>query len=235
MNRRRAAAVGSLAFGIVAVGVALALAVDRFPRGLVVLACLWVALIAGWTALRRSGAVRAIAGLLAAAALLGALAFLVAEGRFLLELLIVAALAVSLLLARAAFRIHVDLPAAPRPGQPVLFFNPLSGGGKATRFGLTEQAERRGIEPIELRRGLDLRELVEEAVAAGADALAMAGEKGRRRSSPTSPPRAASPSPACRRARATTSRSISASIATTWSARWKRSSRAASDGSTWPR
>jgi diacylglycerol kinase family enzyme len=60
----------------------------------------------------------------------------------------------------------------------VLFFNPLSGGGKAQRFHLADEARRRGVEPIELRRGEDLETLVRDAVKRGADALAMAGGDG---------------------------------------------------------
>jgi diacylglycerol kinase family enzyme len=60
----------------------------------------------------------------------------------------------------------------------VLFYNPKSGGGKAERFGLAGEARDRGIEPIELTRGADLAELVRDAVADGADALAMAGGDG---------------------------------------------------------
>ena len=65
-----------------------------------------------------------------------------------------------------------------RPARPVLFYNPLSGGGKAARFHLADEARKRGIEPIELRRGQDLEELVRDAVQQGADALAMAGGDG---------------------------------------------------------
>ena len=73
---------------------------------------------------------------------------------------------------------HAKLPPAERPGKPVLFYNPLSGGGKAERFHLADEARRRGIEPIELRRGQDLEQLVRGAVNDGADALAMAGGDG---------------------------------------------------------
>ena len=68
--------------------------------------------------------------------------------------------------------------AAPRPSRPVLFFNPKSGGGKAERFHVADEARARGIEPIELRKGDDLNVLVEDAVARGADALAMSGGDG---------------------------------------------------------
>ena len=79
---------------------------------------------------------------------------------------------------KAAFAVHVPLPAAPDPVRPVLFFNPKSGGGKAVQFKLADEARARGIEPIELMPGSDLEQLVREAVAAGADALAMAGGDG---------------------------------------------------------
>ena len=72
----------------------------------------------------------------------------------------------------------MDLPDAPAPRQPVLFFNPPSGGGKAERFALADEARARGIEPIELKPGEDLEALVRGAVERGADALAMAGGDG---------------------------------------------------------
>jgi diacylglycerol kinase family enzyme len=80
--------------------------------------------------------------------------------------------------ARRAFSTHVVLPPARRPSRPVLFVNPRSGDGKAARHRLAEEAVARGIEPVELRPGEDLRSLVRDAVAAGADAVAMAGGDG---------------------------------------------------------
>jgi diacylglycerol kinase family enzyme len=56
--------------------------------------------------------------------------------------------------------------------------NPRSGGGKAERFHLADEARKRGIEAVELEPGDDLWKLVEDAVASGADALAMAGGDG---------------------------------------------------------
>jgi hypothetical protein len=81
-------------------------------------------------------------------------------------------------MARQAFTAHTDWPSAPRPERAVLFYNPKSGGGKATRFHLADEARKRGIEPVELKLGEDLRELVQRAIAGGADALAMAGGDG---------------------------------------------------------
>ena len=60
----------------------------------------------------------------------------------------------------------------------MLFFNPKSGGGKAERFKLADEARARGIEPIELEPGGDLEALVRAAVERGADGLAMAGGDG---------------------------------------------------------
>jgi Diacylglycerol kinase catalytic domain len=60
----------------------------------------------------------------------------------------------------------------------VLFYNPKSGGGKAERFHVADEARARGVEPIELARGDDLRDLVLRAIEGGADALAMAGGDG---------------------------------------------------------
>jgi diacylglycerol kinase family enzyme len=65
-----------------------------------------------------------------------------------------------------------------KPGRPVLFVNPRSGGGKATRAGLAERARERGIEVIAVRPDDDLGTLVADAVARGADTLGVAGGDG---------------------------------------------------------
>ena len=92
--------------------------------------------------------------------------------------MIVVGLGLMLLATRSAFKIHVPLHRAPDPRHPVLFYNPKSGGGKAEKFHLADEARARGIEPIELKLGTDLEQLVRGAVADGADALAMAGGDG---------------------------------------------------------
>jgi len=175
---RRLAAIGSLGFAAGAVVLAVVLAVERFPRGVAVLACLVVALVTGWYALRDRGSHRLVAAGLGVLALIGAAVLLIDLGDILADLAVVVAFALALSLARIAFRVHVELPRAPRPARPVLFFNPRSGGGKASRFHLVQEARARGIVPIELGGGEDLRELVEGAIEDGADALAMAGGDG---------------------------------------------------------
>jgi diacylglycerol kinase family enzyme len=60
----------------------------------------------------------------------------------------------------------------------VLFVNPASGGGKAAHAQVAERAREKGIEAVVLASGQDLGALAGEAVAAGADALGMAGGDG---------------------------------------------------------
>jgi diacylglycerol kinase family enzyme len=60
----------------------------------------------------------------------------------------------------------------------VLFVNPRSGGGTASRARVAERARGRGIEVIELNPDQDLAAMVDEALAGGADALGVAGGDG---------------------------------------------------------
>jgi diacylglycerol kinase family enzyme len=153
--------------------------IEQFPRGLIVLGCVAVAIVAGWYGVLHRGLPRVIGLGAAAAALAGTTVVLLTGGDHGIEAgLTVAGVVLALGAARRAFRVRVSLPAAPRPLHPVLFFNPKSGGGKAERFRLEEQARARGIEPIELTPGSDLRELTRRSIADGADALAMAGGDG---------------------------------------------------------
>jgi diacylglycerol kinase family enzyme len=93
-------------------------------------------------------------------------------------IVIVAAGVGAIAAARAAFTIHPQLAAADPPKHPVLFYNPKSGGGKATRFHLADEAAKRGIEAVELTFDTPLEALVDDALARGADALAAAGGDG---------------------------------------------------------
>jgi diacylglycerol kinase family enzyme len=95
-----------------------------------------------------------------------------------LVLALMTAVTLGLFAVRHAFHRAVALPPAPRPKRAVLFFNPRSGGGKAARYHLPDEARARGIEPIELAPGSDLARLVRQALDDGADAVAMAGGDG---------------------------------------------------------
>ena len=64
------------------------------------------------------------------------------------------------------------------PRRPVLFVNPRSGGGAASRAGVAERARERGIKVVILDSGQSLARYVGEAVDQGADALGMAGGDG---------------------------------------------------------
>jgi diacylglycerol kinase family enzyme len=100
--------------------------------------------------------------------------------------LLIAVLALFGVLARYAVRhartpphiaLRHALPAKPaRKG--VLIINPNSGGGKAERFNLPEEARRRSIEPLLLARDDDLCELATRAAEDGADVIGMAGGDG---------------------------------------------------------
>lgn len=178
MPSRRLWSAAALLLALASIVLGIVTAVVHFPDGLSVLACMALAIAGAWYGLRRRGLARtagvAIAVLMAA----GAIVLVIVEGNLPENLLVIATLAAALVAARIAFRVHVDLPRAERPGHPVLFYNPRSGGGKAARFHLRAEAHRRGIEPVELRQGDDLEQLVREAVFDGADALAMAGGDG---------------------------------------------------------
>ncbi len=150
-----------------------------------------VVVTAGWYAVSRRGAVRAasLATMLAAVGVLGAGLVLENIGLLHVVLLVVAA-ALSVASARYALRktghqlharAHPDAEHLTRAGparHPVLIMNLKSGGGKAEKFRLAEECERRGIEPIVLRPGDDLLRLADDAVARGADVIGMAGGDG---------------------------------------------------------
>ena len=142
---------------------------------------------AGWYAVSRRGVVRAVSlvTMIAAVGMLGA--GLVLENIGLLRvILIVVVAAASVVSARYALRktrrqLHARPEHLTRAGaarHPVLIMNLKSGGGKAAKFRLAEECERRGIEPIVLRPGDDLLRLADDAVARGADVIGMAGGDG---------------------------------------------------------
>ena len=177
MSVRRTAAIGALLLGFGGFALALVVAVQEFPRGLIALGCVALAAAAAWYGVLRRGVVR-VAGLSVGALGLGAAILLLASDRLLEEALVVGALVLSCACARAAFGARVHLPQVAAPRRPVLFFNPKSGGGKAERFSVAAEARARGIEPIEFGPPWDLEGLVRDAVARGADGLAMAGGDG---------------------------------------------------------
>ncbi len=175
----RLAALVALLGAAVLAALSVDIVLSQFPRGLLVLAGLVVAVAAAWYGLTRTGGARLLGSGVAILAVVMIAAVLIADGDHVVQALaIVVGLALMLFATRLAFRVHVSLDRAPDPRHPVLFYNPKSGGGKAEKFKLAEEARARGIEPIELTLGTDLEPLVRGAVADGADALAMAGGDG---------------------------------------------------------
>ena len=175
---RRTAAVVAVAAALFTLSAGVAVAVDDFPRGLLVLLCGLVAAAGSWEGVLRRGWARVAAIGVAVLALAGGVWSLADEG-FLRTLLLVGLGALAWhVAARIAFVPRVELPAAHPPEHAVLFVNPRSGDGKAAKLGLAEEARSRGIRPVELRPGDDLGVLARAAVADGADALAMAGGDG---------------------------------------------------------
>ena len=177
MSVRRAAAIGALLLGLGGFALAVVVAVQEFPRGLIALACVTLAAAAAWYGVLRRGVLRVV-GLSVGVLGLGAAIVLLLSDRLLEQALVVGALVLSGACAGAAFGVRVQLPQVAAPRRPVLFFNPKSGGGKAERFSVAAEARARGIEPIEFGPPWDLERLVRDAVARGADGLAMAGGDG---------------------------------------------------------
>jgi diacylglycerol kinase family enzyme len=170
------------AAGLALLGIALHLAAI-----LVVTLGLLICVTGSWYAVSRRGLIRLISLLVVLAALGGTIAGLFFAGINWPLLLLIAVLAgVSVVAARHALRrtdqaLRADsarLARAGPPEHPVLIMNPKSGGGKAERFQLAIECRKRGIEPVLLEPGDDLRELAEDAVRRGADVLGMAGGDG---------------------------------------------------------
>ena len=186
--RLRAAAILALLAPVAMVVVAaVALAGDV---GIAVLAVALVMASAAsiWVALTRHGSGRIVgcaAALLAVAGLIVVLATHWQGVLVLLALLLLLALfglfarfALQSAAASADDATPISPPAARQNRPAALILNLKSGGGKAERFGLEEEARKRGIVPIVLRPGDDLLELAEGAIDDGAVVIGMAGGDG---------------------------------------------------------
>ena len=183
---QRAAAALALITAVAAAGLLLIGVVLHVVAVLLGIVSMLIVITAGWYAVSRRGLRRLIALIVMVLAVAGLVTALVFENLNGIALgLVIAAAAVSVASARYALRpasashpTSAQLRAAMRPRQSVLIMNLKSGGGKAERFGLAEECEKRGIEPVVLRPGDDLLELAEGAIDRGADVIGMAGGDG---------------------------------------------------------
>jgi diacylglycerol kinase family enzyme len=179
---RRLAAAGALLALVLAVALAVIGLLNDPVRLLVALLLILAVVMTGWTALVHRGAARWVAAAIALAALVGLVVLLVAGSPLRLATLVVLVL-LSAATARVAFghdfteeSTEIQTVGPARNG--FLIMNRRSGGGKVDRFGLADEAARRGVTTIALQPSDDLRALAEQAVAAGADVIGMAGGDG---------------------------------------------------------
>jgi hypothetical protein len=183
-RRAQVAAVGALIAAFFVFWLALSM-IANDPVGLAIaFASVFVLVFCVWFFLLRRGLVRL---LLLIPAFLAVVALFTYGYDQKYQLLVVAA-AVLLFgfAARYAVRNHPEsaqnVHRRARPALPaqmgVLIINPKSGGGKAERFRLVEEAAKRKIEPLLLGPDDDLCDLARRAVADGADVLGMAGGDG---------------------------------------------------------
>jgi hypothetical protein len=174
---RRLAAIAALVLAAATVVAAVIALVTNFPRGLFVLLLAFVALSAGWHGLLHRDLSRWVGLGIAVVALAGVVVLLLSRDVIDTIVLVVGAVG-AIAAARAAFTPHAELEPVDPPKQPVLFYNTRSGGGKAERFHLADEAAKRGIEAVELTPDTTLEALVDDALKRGADALAAAGGDG---------------------------------------------------------
>ena len=178
---RRVAAGLALLCWAVAVVIVVVAAVDRWPVLLISVLTLSVFVLAAWYVVSRRGLSRLLAGVIAVVSLVSFVLVVVISDS--LWVLVVSLLLAALSVGAAGYALRspaADLQrqAAPAAQHPVLLLNPRSGGGKAEQHQLADRCLRAGIEPVPLLPGDDLRQLAEDAIAAGADLIGMAGGDG---------------------------------------------------------
>jgi diacylglycerol kinase family enzyme len=184
----RAAAVLALAAPVAMVVVAAVALSGHVGIAILAVALVLITSAAMWVALTNHGAVRVVAATIAVLATAGFVVVLTTHWQGVVVLVVLALLLAAFGLAAryalgrsgAAAADAVLAAATPVGGaqRPVLIINLKSGGGKAERFDLVAEAQRRGIEPVVLKPGDDLLQLAESAVERGAEVIGMAGGDG---------------------------------------------------------
>lgn len=175
---RQVAAVLALVCVLGAAGLLIFQVITSLPRGPFSVILVLVACYAAWHVLLHRNPVRAIAAGAAGLLVAGAVWLMLADGVQASSLLGLACIVLAVVLGRHVYSARVQLALAQPPSRAVVVWNPRSGGGRAQKNNLAEEARRRGIEAIELKPGDDLIALVNAAVARGADGLMAAGGDG---------------------------------------------------------
>jgi diacylglycerol kinase family enzyme len=181
----RLAAVVALVAPLGALAIALSGVATSPGWGLTSFACLLVVVASTWTWLTRRGIVRAAGVAGAVIGLAGLVIVQVIHWRGLVVFaLVIALLALFAASGRFALGSHPRGPRRVRglrvgsARRGVVIVNTKSGGGKAERFDLVGEADRRGVRAIVLKPDDDLGKLAEQAIADGADVIGMAGGDG---------------------------------------------------------
>ena len=183
-RRARLAAVGALVGSVVIVGLALSVVAGDPVSVVLMFGLVFIVAFFGWLVLTRRSYLRLLGLPFVVFGIVGLFAFAY-DHKVALPTL-VAVLVLFGFAARYAVRHAITAEQMARrharPADPaqkgVLIINPNSGGGKAERFNLPEEARKRGVEPLLLERGANLCELADRAVTQGADVIGMAGGDG---------------------------------------------------------
>jgi diacylglycerol kinase family enzyme len=182
--RARVGAAGALAVFLATLALLAVFTISSFLYVLASVLCGALGLSVLWTALTNRR-YRRLTAALAALLLAGALASLLgARGGVIEVVVVIAGMFLAAGLGALALRWDVQRVLAdrwhevPATSRGVIFVNPKSGGGKAMKYHLPDEARGRGIKVVMLEKGDDLRSLAEAAVADQADALGVAGGDG---------------------------------------------------------
>ena len=187
-GRRRAAALVALLLLLAVVVETLGRVVADPLRVVAEVALLTGFLAAAWVAVTRTGARRLVATAVGVLVAIGLVVVVVGADDYLLVSLLVRLVALGVAVALGRFALNLSDAALSRsqtPGTPVppatrgvLFMNLKSGGGKAERFHLVDECNKRGIEPVVLEAGQDWLQVVRDKASSGVDVLGMAGGDG---------------------------------------------------------
>ncbi|MFI6037471.1 diacylglycerol/lipid kinase family protein [Streptomyces sp. NPDC051315] len=145
------------------------------------IAGLALAAVGVWWTLAHTGALRALGAALSVIAPVAVLALYATYGMLGPAVLSLGLWLLAVTAARTALapgRTASGQAVVEAPHAPWVLMNPRSGGGKVDRFGLVEKARAAGCRVALLDAGQDVAGLARQAVADGADLLAVAGGDG---------------------------------------------------------